>query len=53
MTQRWLTLVFWVLPLAAQVETGTHWAPAGDFTTLKNIGYEFAVTAVTNNPANA
>ena len=41
-----------MLPTAAQVETGTHWAAPGDFVTLKSIGYDFAVTAVTNSPAN-
>lgn len=34
-----------------QISTGTHWAVAGDFPTLKQIGYDFAVTAVNNNPA--
>ena len=38
--------------LRGQVETGAHWVPPGDYATVKNIGYEFAVTAVTNNPAN-
>lgn len=34
------------------VETGTHWATPGEFVTLKNIGYEFVVTTVTNSPAD-
>jgi len=40
-------------PLLSQtVETGTHWAAPRDFVTLKNIGYQFVVTTVSNNPAN-
>ena len=35
---------------AANVGTGTHWPDIADFPTLKNLGYDFAVTNV--NPAN-
>lgn len=36
---------------AAPISTGTHWALPGDYPTLRQIGYNFAVTAVNNNPA--
>ena len=46
------TLLLFAATCRAQVETGTHWAGTGDFVTLRNIGYEFVVTTVTNNPAD-
>lgn len=47
-----LTLLLLASTCWAQVETGTHWATPGEFITLKNIGYQFVVTTVSNNPAN-
>ena len=43
---RWLSLIAGLASPLLAAETGTHWAPQGDFVQLRNLGYQFAVVSL-------